>query len=146
MNLASYCRGIPTRALGEIRPLKDATGFSTFIWDGKEFKPKILRNPRNVWRRRGNTVESKAYPFFRLCIKGFEYHLFFPGFSQVWFLRFEPLSFEPADKSLRGTLLVFSKGIWRLKENNHSQEPFVIKGLLPFWSVLLTLLGIASIV
>jgi len=134
------------RVVGEIRPLRDTTGVSTFIWDGEEFKPKILRNPKNVWRRRGDTVESRAYPYFRMCIKGLKYHLFFPGFSQIWFLRFKPLRFEPADRSLRGTLWVFSKGIWRLKENNRSQESFAVEGILPFWSVLLTLIGIASIV
>jgi hypothetical protein len=134
------------RVIGEIRLLRDAVGINAFIWDGKEFRPKILRSSDNVWIRRGNIVESKAFPSFKLFIKGLEYRLFFPGFSQVWFLKFEPLRFEPADKGLKGTLWVFSNGIWKPKRNSNSYECFVVKGKVPFWSVLLTLLGVARVV
>jgi hypothetical protein len=131
------------KVIGKIKPLRDITDFNTFIWNGMEFMPE--RCNCSSWIRENNIVRAKDFPFYKVLIRNNRYFISFPGFSQSWILKIYPFRFEPTDKDSLRDSWIFSNGIWRLEKERYPNRCFVVKGRIPFWSALLTLLGIAKI-
>jgi hypothetical protein len=135
------------KVVGEIKPLEDPTDINTFIWNGEEFRHKVLKCDNYVWIIQGDTVKCKGLSPFKLILQGgrkrCEYCLISSGFSQKWLLKIDPYpKFEPVSGKPEEVSWVFSNGVWRPEKKSCFRKSFSVKGFVPFWAVLLVLLGV----